>query len=181
MTVVPVSRCSQHSPLRYVWAARAPGQTDIAAAVEALMSAIRGNNRRWNMYTEAAARSEFRKRLERAERGDLKPVDHVKKLGRGSRADLFEIRWQDITVHEVATDGKVSYPKIKARLQHAEPAGEPTLLIGVHAHEKVVVKGDNAMTKSLQNQEIATGVKAFFEQDPADWGSVPMTPPAGGL
>lgn len=179
MAAVPESRCSQHSPLRYVWAARAAGQSDINAAVEALMTAIHGNGgRRWNMYNTTMARSEFRKRLELAERGDLKPVEHVKKLGRGRKADLFEIRWQGITVHEEAPDGKVSYPKIRVRLQHAEPEDEKTLLIGVHAHEKVVVKGDNAATKDLQNKEIAKGVKAFFDQDPADWGVPTVTPPA---
>lgn len=176
---VPVSRCTQHSPLRYVWAARKLGQADIDAAVDACMAAIRGDgNRRWNMYNESMARSEFRNRLRQAERGELKPVEHVKKLGRGSKADLFEIRWQAVTVHEVAADDTLTYPKIKVRLQHAEPAAQAALLIGVHAHEKVVVKGNSAATKTLQNKEIAIGVKAFFDQDPADWEVTPVTPTA---
>jgi hypothetical protein len=142
----------------------------LEAAVDALIAAITTPARRWNPYNKTMAKREFKNRLDAAERGDLIPVAHVKALGRGSKAHLFEIRWQGIQVHEVDEHGVTFYPSVEARLLHAEPPAEPTLLVGVHAHEKVWFEGDDEQTKDVQNAEIDLGVAEFFRQGPADWG-----------
>lgn len=165
----PESRCSQHREISYVWARRPAGKSSIEAAVDALMAAITTPGRRWNPYNQEMARAEFKGRLEDAERGILIPVEHVKELTRGRAAHLYEIRWQAINVTEVDARGRVRHSKTRARLQHAEPLAYPDIAVGVHAHEKIVVKGDDKATNKLQDAEIAKGVDEYFTQDPSDW------------
>lgn len=168
--VPPKSRCTERCAIEYVWYGGSGGREDIEGAVEALMGAIRAPQRRWNMYNESATRSEFRNRLQKAERGELAPVDHVKDLGRGTRAHLYEIRWQDITVHEQDDAGNTTFAELIVRLYHSEPPALPSLVIGLHAHEKVIVPDDETATRTLQNAEIDAAVQKFFNGLTENWG-----------
>lgn len=170
----PQSRCSCGHAVTFAWAPPSTSTTAIESAVDALFLAISTPERRWNMWTKNAVRSEFRKRLEAAERGELHPVDHVKRIGRASAVDMFEIRWQGITVHEIDNDGVVAYPSILARLLHVEPPEHPDHFAGIRAHEKQIGTND-AETASLQNAEIDAAVGTFWQYEPSDWGISPET------
>jgi hypothetical protein len=165
----PPSRCSSGASVVFSWAPPRTSSDDIESAVDALLTAITTPGRRWNMWTRNAARSEFRKRLQAAQRGELVPVDHVKRLGRGSSVDMYEIRWQDITVHAVDQSGELYYPTILARLLHAEPPEFPDHFAGLYAHEKQI-GATGAETEDLQNAAIDEAIKVFWRFEPTTWG-----------
>ena len=129
-------------------------QEHINLAVVALMAAIKvPMNRRWNPYQETMIRASFRKRLEKAAEGKLRPPGELKSLRGG--ATLFEIRWRDISVREVNPLGNESYAQVDVRLIHAQPFEQlGRCILGLHAHEKVIIKGDSDATKARQDAEI---------------------------
>ena len=143
-------------PVDFYWygGGNGTGQEHITLAVEALMGAIKAPaNRRWNPRQEAIIRADFRKRLEKAAQGKLRPPGELKSL-RGD-VTLFEIRWRDIDVREVNPSGIDSYAKVQVRLIHAQPFDQLGLcILGLHAHEKVIIEGDPAGTKVAQDDEI---------------------------
>ena len=107
-------------PVEFYWHGGGIGtaQEHINLAVAALMAALKEPaNRRWNPYQEAMIRASFRKRLENASEGKLRPPGELKSLRGG--ATLFEIRWRDINVREVNPLGNESYVQVEIRLIHA--------------------------------------------------------------
>ena len=143
-------------PADFYWYGGGNGtaQEHISLAVNALMAAIKEpRNRRWNPYQEAMIRASFKKRLEKAAQGKLRPPEELKSLRGG--AALFEIRWRDIDVHEVNSSGIDSFAQAEVRLIHAQPFDQLGLcILGLHAHEKVIVNGDPVATKAAQDAEI---------------------------
>jgi hypothetical protein len=178
MYPAPESRCSQAVPQIYVWVGTSAEKSDIEAAAEALMAAIEEPGRLWNMWNRASTKAEFAGRLRAAQRGELKPIDEVKYLERGSQAWLYEIRWQDISVRHRTPEGVLSFLSLKVRALHAETSSLPMHLIGLHAHEKIIVdvEGDpeasRAETARAQNREIDKAVKRFWDEQPSNWGIV---------
>lgn len=174
----PDSRCSERRALIYWWVSKDPSESDLDAAVNELMACLEKPGRLWNMYNRGVAKAEFRARLEAAQRGDLIPVEHVKYLDRGSAAWIYEIRWQNITVQVLEPGGKRRFVKLKVRALHAETPRLPNHLLGLHAHEKIVivVDGDKEASKratnDAQNAEIDVAVRAYWDGDGSNWGLV---------
>jgi len=142
-------------------------QEHITLAVEALMGAIKApENRRWNPYQEALIRAKFKKRLEKAAEGKLYPPEELKSL-RGEDV-LFEIRWSqgEISVNEV---NRVGIP-VEVRLIHAQPERLNRCILGLHAHEKVIIEGDPAATKAAQDAEIDIAERRFISGYRTHWG-----------
>jgi len=136
--------------------------------VDALMDAVgQAPNRQWNPYTETYARRDFRHRLMSASRGELTPVDHVKHMETPLVADLFEIRWSKVNVAELDAKGRERGRPVEARLLHAEPDAMGGCAIGLHAHEKVIVRNDARATRAAQDAEIATAVSVYATAVPA--------------
>ena len=159
-------------PADFYWYGGGNGtvQEHISLAVNALMAAIKEpRNRRWNPYQEAMIRASFRKRLEKAAQGKLRPPEELKSL-RGGVA-LFEIRWRDIDVREVNSSGIDSYAQVEVRLIHAQPFDQLGLcILGLHAHEKVIVNGDPAATKAAQDAEINIAEHLLISGYSTCWG-----------
>lgn len=106
----------------------------IEAIVASLIAALSGPTRRWSPHNIAMVKAEFRKRLEKAARGQLHPVDELKSL-RSGRGSLYEIRWNHINVVD-DDNGKHVHSKTNARLIHAEPNELGIAMLGLVAHEK---------------------------------------------
>lgn len=159
-------------PADFYWYGGGNGtaQEHISLAVNALMAAIKEpTNRRWNPYQEAMIRASFRKRLEKAAQGKLRPPGELKSLRGG--VTLFEIRWRDIDVREVNSSGIDSYAQVEVRLIHAQPFDQLGLcILGLHAHEKVIVNGDPAATKAAQDAEIDKAEHLLISGYSTCWG-----------
>ena len=155
-------------PADFYWYGGGNGtaQEHISLAVNALMAAIKKPaNRRWNIYLEKMNRALFKKRLERAAQGKLYPPEELKSL-RGKDV-LFEIRWRDIQVNEV---DRLGIP-VEVRLIHAQPFDQlGRCILGLHAHEKVIIEGDPAATKAAQDAEIDNAEHLLTSGYPTHWG-----------
>jgi len=142
-------------------------QEHISLAVNALMAAIKKPaNRRWNPYLDQINRAHFKKRLQRAAKGKLYPPEELKSL-RGDDV-LFEIRWSqgEISVNEV---NRVGIP-VEVRLIHAQPERLGRCILGLHAHEKVIIEGDSAATKAAQDAEIGIAESLLNSGYSTHWG-----------
>ena len=159
-------------PAEFYWYGGGNGaaQEHISLAVNALMAAIKKPaNRRWNPYQETMIRANFRKRLEKAAQGKLRPPGELKSL-RGD-VTLFEIRWRDIDVREVNPSGIDSYAQVEVRLIHAQPFDQlGRCILGLHAHEKVIIEGDPAATKARQDDEIDIAEHLLTSGYRTQWG-----------
>lgn len=141
----------------------------INAIVDALLEALSGPDRRWNPHAERLVRSEFRKRIVAASKGQLEPVDEIKSL-RGGRDSLFEILWKDINVAEVRGDG-LAYVKTDARLIHVEPRCFSIAMVGLVAHEKPHADG----SKEIQDECIDQAERIYHGGFAETWGVVERT------
>lgn len=151
----PSSRCSQASDVEFHWFdGTVSTERALDRAVATLMAAIQKPNRLWSPYSSAMAKSEFRKRLQKAAAGELKPVDEVKGVDEEHQQPLYEIRWQGIDVLERQGEGvQPAHHTVLVRMYHSEPATEPGFFIGHHAHEKLVDSGLDVY--ATQDAEIA--------------------------
>mgnify|MGYP001691220251 FL=1 len=159
-------------PADFYWYGGGNGtaQQHISLAVNALMAAIKAPmNRRWNPYQETMIRATFRKRLEKAAQGKLRPPGELKSL-RGDVV-LFEIRWRDIDVREVNPSGIDSYAQVEVRLIHAQPSDQlGRCILGLHAHEKVIIEGNPTATKAAQDAEIDIAECRLTSGYSTNWG-----------
>ena len=129
-------------------------------------------NRRWNLYLEKMNRACFKKRLEKAAQGELYPPEELKSL-RGNDV-LFEIRWSqgEISVNEV---NRVGIP-VEVRLIHAQPSDQlGRCILGLHAHEKVIVNGDPVATKTLRLTKLSVASPLDIPQTGVSSGAHNMT------
>lgn len=147
------------------------GDQHIDQAVAALFGVIEGDGRRlWNPYAMAMVKGEFRARLQKASEGKLQPFDEIKGLRGGNL--LFEIRWSGINIRQKkhGTDLE-EYHRVEVRLIHAQPYEQLGLcLLGLHAHEKIIVDGDSKATKMWQDFEIDEAERLYHAGRPYCWG-----------
>lgn len=151
----PPSRCSSSSQLHFHWFDGTLADKDaLDRATEAFMDMLRQPNRLWNPYAEVLVKAEFRKRIEKAERGLLKPIDEVKGVDEGHLQPLYEIRWQEVPVTErESPESPPVHLQVMVRLYHSEPVSEPEYFIGHHVHQKVI--GPGVDVYGQQDAEIA--------------------------
>ncbi|WP_143233217.1 hypothetical protein [Actinomyces ruminis] len=156
----------------FYWYHGGGGTTDdhIALAVDALMAAIKTPAcRLWNPYNERLTRAMFKKRLEKAAQGKLRPPQELKSL-RGADI-LFEIRWTDVNVHERPTDGPERHITVEVRLIHAQPYDALGLcILGLHAHEKTIIIDDEKATKDIQDGQIDIAERRLLSGRSECWG-----------
>lgn len=163
------SRCTGPDQPTFRWYGYppcAPG-SDVEAAVSVLMASVSPSGRVWNPWSERMVRSEFRSVLQRAELGELEPVDEVKPVDANNPPPLYELRWQGIATTDLDATGKQSHGEVVVRLYHSEPSEAPDYFIGHHAHEKDV---DAADVWTAQNAEIATAVGWYNHGRNSNWG-----------
>lgn len=172
------SVCSQGGPVSYYWRFCTGGghiEQTSSRVVETLQKAgyvLTG-------YAAEICEAEIEDRLELAERGGLKPVEHVKRIQRSPEVDMFEIRWNHIMVMEQdRVSGEYQDVKALIRLYYFEQ-GEPWV-VGLHLHEKVIVDGDEAETSRLQNVEIDQARECFEQCRESRWGLDELSPLRGG-
>jgi hypothetical protein len=138
------------------------------AVLQALWDAVQKPGRRWNPWNSSIVKAEFKNRMGLAVKGQLVPMDHIKSLGDG-KANLFEIRWADITVTEGDEQGGVSFASIGVRLIHAEPVRISIGAVGLHAHEKHVGSTDR-QTHDAQDGQIACAERRYYAGVGELWG-----------
>ncbi len=166
------SRCCEGVELQFHYFDCVP-RTDlepIDIAVDAFMEAISNDARRWNIYNRATAKAACKKRLERAAKGELKPVDEVKGVDEDNTAPLYEIRWQNVAVTEQSPDdpSQQVFLEVLVRMYHSEPDILPQYFVGHHVHEKVVT--DGVEVYELQDDEIAVARRKYEVGEPVTWG-----------
>ncbi|UQN30637.1 hypothetical protein [Brachybacterium kimchii] len=147
----------------------------VAAAVDALFEAIRGSGTRlWSPYSKAYVRATFKKRIEKASRGELRPRSELKPVSDG-RVPLYEIRWSDIDVLERPEEGAdEAHRKVSVRLLHGEPAKLGVCIVGIRAHEKFVA-GTDGENKRAQDREIEQALAEYLRLEAAGWPVTPRT------
>ena len=154
-------------PVDLYWHACVEPEDHVAAATAAVFRALGRPGRRWNPFAERMVLAEIRGRLRAAARGELRPVDQVKPIG--ERDALFEIRWLDIPVTEVAPDGSSRHSTTGARLLHAEPLALSVCAVGLHAHEKPHGQ-DDATARARQDAEIRVALDRYHAGVGTLWG-----------
>ncbi len=140
---------------------------DVRVAVDRLMASISGGKRVWNPYAAGMARSEFKKRIEKAQRGELQPVDEVKPVDVKNPPPLYEIRWTGISVTEREGDGTQSHSTAQVRMYHSEPSAVPDHFVGHHVHEKRLDVKD---VNGEQQKEIRAAINWYAHGEPSNWG-----------
>lgn len=142
----------------------------VSQAVDALFDAISVPGvRLWSPFNTPLVKAEFRKRIEKATRGELEPPGELKLLGDG-RLPLYEIRWSGIKVRERPEDGGPErFFDVEVRLLHGEPDELGLCFIGLHAHEKQYWGTDDEI-KEAQDAEIGTAANVYLEAAPRQWG-----------
>lgn len=165
------SRCSAGKPLQFAYYPDAPSLTAdaIRAASQKFHDLMHIPGRLWSPFSWPLEARRFAKRLEAACSGDLVPVDHVKDIDRAGQEYLFEIRW-DVAVTDRTANGSLQHRSVPVRLYHAEPADLLDMFVGLHVHEKAIVRGDRKATNALQDVEIGVAVGRFWEGRPLRWG-----------
>lgn len=120
-------------------------------------------------YMKADLRSEFRKRLKRVERGQLRNYHHVDSIARDPSVDLYEIRWGDLLLGRVdhVSGVNLAAAKAEARLYHVEFDGH-YWVVGLHAHDKRFGDGVEA-DREAQNVEIDRALARVRDGLPARW------------
>lgn len=163
------SRCSGPGAPTFRWYGNpqcAVGN-DVETAVAALVAAISPPGRVWNPYALGMARAEFRKRIQKAQLGQLAPVDEVKAVDVRNPPPLYEIRWQGVHVTDRLDNGKQRFGEVLVRMYHSEPASRPSHFIGHHAHEKDVTASD---VNAAQQLEIKTAIGWHGHGHAKNWG-----------
>lgn len=159
-------------PVDFYWYGGGDGtqKQHIDLAVEALMAAVdKRPLKEWNRFHAKYTQAEFKKRLEKAARGDLQPPGEIKSLRAGDI--LFEIRWTGIPVHERPSAGPERLTTAEVRLIHAQPYAELGLcVLGLHAHKKEIIDGDAQATKRLQDDQIDLAEQRFYRGRSTCWG-----------
>ena len=106
--------------------------------------------------------------LECAERGELEPLKHIKRIHRAKPLDIYEIRWTDIKVlTEEKASGLYSQANVHLRLYTVEEGG--SWVVGLYLHEKKIVNVDEAETNMLQNIEIDAAIELCEKCSEDNW------------
>lgn len=153
----PPSRCSSSCAVRFHWFDGTVSEKEaLDRAIEVFMEVLRQPNRLRNPYAETIAKSEFKKRIQKASAGLLKPVDEVKGVDEDHVQPLYEIRWQDIPVTErESPEAPTVHKSILLRLYHSEPESEPDYFIGHLVHQKVIDPGVDVYAHQTAEMDVA--------------------------
>lgn len=163
------SNCSAGVEVDFYWYDCVVPDGHVDAAVDALWAAVNVTpGRLWNPWTAAMAKKEFRRRLLKAQAGELAPIAEVKVLGTGGEV-LFEIAWKGLTVMERTAGGDVPR-SLEVRLIHAEPIELSVCAVGLHAHEKRVYPDDPKRTHDDQDAEIDVALVRYNQGIGHLWG-----------
>lgn len=165
------SRCSKPGQNAFHWfdCIQRPEEDPIETAVQRFVDAIR-TDRLLNPYAEIALEEACRARLQRASRGDLKPVFEVEGVDEERPAPLYEIKWKDLAVtdRDPGSPTGVKHSQIEVRMYHSEPESLPQHLIGHHVHEKDVSVPEEVNTR--QDAEIAIARNYYHIGESTRWG-----------
>lgn len=165
------SDCSSGLPVDFYWHDCRDGDGHLAAAVDALMSAVlRRPERVRNRYWESEARAGFRRKLEKASRGDLDPIDEVDNIDLSPDGTMFEIRWTGFTAVESDGRGRQRQVEAEVRLLHVEPQDLSYVAVGLHAHEKIVDPRGNRWTRLRQDEDIRIALGLYRDGFGSRWG-----------
>lgn len=165
------SDCSSGLPVNFYWHTCRRDDGHIAAAVEELMAAVlRRAGRVRNRYWESDARAGFRRKLEKARRGELDPIDEVDNIDLSPDGTMFEIRWTGFKVVETNGRGRERQVEAEVRLLHVEPHDIPFAAIGLHAHEKIIDPRGKRWTRLGQDAEIRTALAVYRDGFASRWG-----------
>lgn len=142
----------------------------LVEAVDALFAAIQlPGVRLWSPHSAAMVRATFKKRLQKAARGELRPPRELKPVGSG-RPTLYEIRWSGISVRERDEDGGPdAYFDVEIRMLHGEPDELGLCFLGLHAHEKQYW-GSSDEIKAAQDAEIQVARNRYIVGEARFWG-----------
>lgn len=162
------SVCSGGVPVTFYWF-ECTNRAHRAAAVAALLAAIDGPCRLRSPYRTAMAKAEFDGRLQQAEQGRLKPVDHVKTIDSYPQIDMFEVRWDSIPVVERGAGGQQVYRTVLVRLYYFELPDRGVAVLGCHAHEKTTDESNRENT-AAQDAEIERAVQLYATGMASHWG-----------
>lgn len=166
--------CSQGGPVSYYWRFCVDGR-HIEQTASHVVEILRKAGYVLKGYAAEMCEAEIEDRLELAECGGLKPVEHVKRIQRSPEVDMFEIRWNHIMVMEQdLVSGGYRDAEALIRLYYFEQ-GEPWV-VGLHLHEKMIIDGDEAETARLQNIQIDQARKCFEECQDTGWGVGELSP-----
>lgn len=139
----------------------------IDAIVDALFEAVRKPDvRLWSPFNVPLIKATFRKRLEQAAQGALRPPGELKPLGDG-RPALYEIRWSNIAVRERPAEDPV-HREIEVRLIHGEPDTLGVCIYGLHVHEKWL-GGSETEKKAAQDEEIDIARARYLDLEARAW------------
>lgn len=133
------------------------------------MDCIDKPGRRRNDYQDLDNEAMFAERIELAERGELVPMDHVKRIQSHPNLDMYEIRWEQVQVRATnpVTGLYEDATEVSVRLYYGEQGG--TWVVGVHTHEKEICDTDQA-TADSQNQQIDLAAQRLHEGRASTWG-----------
>lgn len=168
MTDRRTSNCASGVPVEFYWRHESSPNpaVHLDAAIAALMETVSGPPRTWSPYKERLDRAEFRKRLERACRGQLRHPDDVKSL-RGGMRHLFELRWVGFNITVLTNEpGRIDHRTTDVRLITSEPPVLGMSFLGLCAHEKP--HDDTA--KALQDDAIDEAERIYDAGLPTQWG-----------
>jgi hypothetical protein len=94
--------------------------------------------------------------------GELVPVDEVKEITGAYPAIMFEIRWQNINVHDFdPVAGTEEFASVGVRLLYGEPENVGLVIIGLHAHEKEIFPTEWE-TRAVQDTQIYVAEQRYW-------------------
>lgn len=140
----------------------------IEETVQYALDLLRDSGYRVEGFYQDELEAQIEDLLEAAEAGELRPLDHVKRISKAKPLDLFEIRWNDLIVFKI---DKVSSQYVRTsvllRLYFVEEGEQ--WVVGLYLHEKQKVK-DKAEEARLQNLQIDKAMQVCEESSRENWG-----------
>lgn len=161
------SVCTQGKNVSYYWR-ETPSGGHIEQTAEKVVQVLKSRGYILNGMAEADCEAQIESRLELAERGQLKDIEHVKRIQSVPEIDMFEIRWNHIDVMlENKASGIYYDTRAMIRLYYFEQ-GQPWV-VGLHIHEKAATD-DRDDERRLQNEEISKAKSCFEAGQERSWG-----------
>lgn len=160
------SNCSSGVDVDFYWrdTQSKNRQDHVDAAVESVFKALESPTRLWNRWSRNSTKGDIRALVQKASKGNLEPLTHVKSLRNGI-GDLFEIRWQHLNVVDKTPNGQ-AHSTALARLIHMEPLRGSVCAIGIRSFEKP----QSGNGKRIQDIEIDKAERYAQASAKQDWG-----------
>lgn len=159
--------CCSNQEVAYYWRFAPSGQ-HVEDTVAACVNVLIQNGYAFNDWLQADCEAQIEEVLELAMRGQLEPVKHVKKIRSTPVKDMYEMRWQDISVVvQDRVSGLKNIRPVLLRLYYIEEGGP--WVVGVHVHEKKI-EGTEAEIVQAQDREIGIATRRVIDADSQNWG-----------